>query len=35
MRPGSKEFCRLLLYGRSDLSVIVDLGIIEKTIKFI
>ena len=35
MRLASKELCRLLLYPRNDLSVIVDRGIIEKTIKFI
>ena len=35
MRLSSKELCRLLLYARSDLSVIVNRGIIEETIKFI
>ena len=35
MHLSSKELCRLLLYGRNDLSVIVNLGIIEETIKFI
>ena len=35
MHHSSKELCRLLLYGRNDLSVIVNHGIIEETIKFI
>ena len=35
MHLSSKELCRLLLYGRNDLSVIVNRGIIEETIKFI
>ena len=35
MRLSSKELCRLLLYGRNDLSVIVNRGIIEETIEFI
>ena len=35
MRLSSKELCRLLLYGRNDLSVIVNRDIIEEIIKFI
>ena len=35
MRFSSKELCRFLLYGRIDLSVIVNRGIIGETIKFI
>ena len=35
MHLSSKELCRLLLYGRNYLSVIVNRGIIEETIKFI
>ena len=35
MHLSSKELCRLLLYGRNDLSVTVNRGIIEETIKFI
>ena len=35
MHLSSKELCRLLLYGRNDLSVIVNSDIIEETIKFI
>ena len=35
MHVPSKELYRLLLYGRSDLSVIVNRGIIEETIRFI
>ena len=35
MHVSSKELSRLLLYGRNDLSVIVNRGIIEETIKFI
>ena len=35
MGLSSKALCRLLLYGRNDLSVIVNRGIIEETIKFI
>ena len=35
MHLSSKELCRLLLYGRNDLSVIVNRGTIEETIKFI
>ena len=35
MRLSSKELCRFLLYGHNDLSVIVNRGIIEETIKFI
>ena len=35
MRLSSTELCSLLLYGLNDLSVIVNCGIIEETIKFI
>ena len=35
MHLSSKELCRLLLCGCNDLSVIVNHGIIEETIKFI
>ena len=35
MRLASKELCRLPLYGCSDLSVIMNRGIIEEAIKFI
>ena len=35
MPLSSKELCRLLLYGRNDLSVTVNRGIIKETIKFI
>ena len=35
MHLSSKELCRLLLYGHNDLSVIVNCGISEETIKLI
>ena len=35
MHLSSKTLCRLLLYGRNDLSVIVNRGIIEETVKII